>query len=234
MSERTAKLSLEQISNCKQCSAKHQIQGTMNEKIEMTDHNILDITKVTDCVIIKNAASAEAGDILIIGLKLKDSTDDYLVFHIQCKWADSAKSSETFTQILHEIEKNQKLNFVTKSKKTKNITVIVSGKPISELPNHIPDNVVLICKNNFAKYFGIFADSMKFFCSKQILHVNEVNESELQSFPGIGEEMANHVIKSRPGFKNMEDMRKMIRAKVPNWGTATRLINTFNEIEIVF
>ena len=72
--------------------ANYQIQGTMNEKIEMKDHNLLDITKVTDCTIIKNAASAKAGDILIIGLQLKDSPDDFLVLHIQYKWADSAKS----------------------------------------------------------------------------------------------------------------------------------------------
>ncbi|KAG2373295.1 hypothetical protein C9374_012284 [Naegleria lovaniensis] len=235
MSEKTAKLTLEQIPNCKQCTAKHQIQGTLNEKIDTTS-GLLDITTVIDCTIIKNADSAQAGDILIIGLKLKDSPNDILVFHIQCKWADSEKSSETFKNISTEIEKNEKLCFDTKSKKTTNITVIMSGKPIPDLPNNIPDNVMIINKTNFAKYFGIFADSMKFFCSKQILHINEVNELELQCFPRIGEQMAKCVMKSRPseGFKDHADMQNKIRTQVSNIEIATKLINILNETEIIF
>ncbi|KAG2393198.1 hypothetical protein C9374_009775 [Naegleria lovaniensis] len=234
MSEKTAKLTLKQIQNCKQCTAKHQIQGTLNEKIDTTN-GLLDLTKVTDCTIIKNAASAQAGDVLIIGLKLQDSPNDILVFHIQCKWADSKKSSETFENISIEIEMNKKLYFNTKSKTT-NITVIMSGKPITDLPKNIPDNVIIVDKTNFAKYFGIFADSMKFFCSKQILHINEVNASELQSFPRLDEQMAKYVMKSRPstGFKNKKDMQRIIRTEISNRGIATKLINILNETEIIF
>ncbi|KAG2391989.1 hypothetical protein C9374_013474 [Naegleria lovaniensis] len=232
MSAETSKLSLEQISNCTQFHAAHKVQSILKEIDTQTGK--LNIVTLTDCAIIKNAPTAEASDILIFGVQLK-TKDEILVFHIQCKWADNAKSSETFKQVIEEMNKNKKLSVETESKTTRNITVIMTGKPISDLPNSdFPDDLVIINKTNFAKYFGIFTDSMKFLCAKQILNIN--NQSELQSFHGLGDVMAKYVIKARSstGFKDMEDLKKRVLETVTDKTSTTKLINILSDVEIIF
>ena len=140
----------------------------------------LKMNSITDCYIVKNSTAAQAGDIIIFGLQLRN--EDLLLIHVQCKWSDSAKTSESYESLMNEQEKNDKCSIL--DKKVRNITVIITGKPISNLPddNDLPDDMIIICKDNFSEYFGTFSDSMKFLCAKHILHINECTLNDLQSF----------------------------------------------------
>ncbi|KAF0976092.1 hypothetical protein FDP41_004768 [Naegleria fowleri] len=149
MNHNTSNLSLKPIpKNVYLDQSRKQIQDEISS-LELGSLS-LKMNSIADCYIVKNATAAQAGDIIIFGLQL--GNEDLLLIHVQCKWSDSAKTSESYESLMNEQEKNGKC--LVLDKKVRNITVIITGKPISNLPddNDLPDDMIIICKDNFSEY----------------------------------------------------------------------------------
>ncbi|KAL9652941.1 hypothetical protein ABK040_015457 [Willaertia magna] len=170
-----ASIKLQKIPTVEMMYATNQIHNSQPQKIKLKSNsgyetfefdvalnNILD-SKQKECFVVLNANSAKAGDILLLGLQKKHSTASILVFHIQCKWADSKSGTLSSLEINNELEKNRKLQFSNEKNETlevHNITVIITGKSISDIPKE--SDLIVRYKKNFVDYFGVFASHMKF------------------------------------------------------------------------
>ncbi|EFC39128.1 predicted protein [Naegleria gruberi] len=189
-------------------------------------NNNLDF-KQKECYVVLNATAAKAGDVLILGLQEKHGTA-ILVFHIQCKWADSESGNLSLAEVNLELEKNRKLEFTNEKDEpleVHNITIIITGKTVSNIPND--NDLIVIHKENFADYFGVFANQMEFLHANQFLYINECNCNELQSFKSVGDKEAATIIEKRgeSGFVDDDDLQKK---------TGKTMFNLLSKFDIIY
>ncbi len=196
----------------------YQIHNSIPKSVELYKLSVqansikLDDLKQTSLVdqvcIIKNESSASAGDILLFGLQTEEQK---LVIHLQCKWQDSQSGTISYHTITKLAAKNQKLQFADEN--VRNITVIICGQCISDLPQKLDDDLVIIHKENFNQFFGVLADALKYSYVQQFVRINELNTTEFQSFYKIGEESAADIVKIRDenGFyTNLEQLQRVL------------------------
>jgi len=165
MSINTAEIEF-MVPNVEKCVTDMQIQHRTPNIITCKGNAEYNVKELKECLVLKNGVSSQAGDILVIGLG-----DNIL--HIQCKWPDSEKTL-SYAIIKNEMKKNSQLVFNGCMKK--NITVIITGRMVTDLPSEeeFEDDLVVISKNNFSGFFGLFADHMK-------LHTNSISTNWIQN-----------------------------------------------------
>ncbi|KAL9653311.1 hypothetical protein ABK040_011018 [Willaertia magna] len=197
-------------------SSTYRIQGDYNAQTALcSKHFIEELEELEKCVVMKNGTSDTAGDCLIFGVTLKDEKDTILVIHLQGKWADSGNGALSYDTILNELYQRNKLFKFTNTKlKTRNITVILTGKPILKCPSakDFPDDLIIVDKSNFDNYFVNFSGQSSYIHASPALHVNEFTENQLLSFEGIGKATAQKILQARPleGFKTKESVKSVI------------------------
>ncbi|KAG2389150.1 hypothetical protein C9374_014550 [Naegleria lovaniensis] len=219
MNKKTAKLEIQQMnSQCYPCTHDSRLQGDLSERtffnlqiVDSATSLTFNTSKNTDKLcMIKNATDASAGDILIWGMKDAINQDD-CVFHLQCKWADSKTTTIDFSAIQNQISKNNEFKLLSG---TRNVTVILTGKAITNLPKEddLPNHLIIVCKDNFAKHFGVLSDHMKYLYSN-FLYINECSREGFENV-NMDKTDASKIIKIRTadnfGFKNMEDLKTKI------------------------
>ena len=238
MNPATANLKIEKIHSCYKCTHDKRLESDMstrkyfNLKSGSTSFTYNPSNNTKGVYIIKNVPDASAGDVLVLGMKNELNGSD-CVFHLQCKWADSKTAKLDFSTIEEvEIIKNNSFDLPTQNKiiPVTNITVIVTGKSITDMPESekLPDNLIIIYKDNFSKHFGTLSEHMKYLYSTNYLHINECEAKGYENF-GIGKQAANDIITKRTsdkeGFKDLEDLEKKV---------GKELFGKLKDLDIVF
>jgi len=83
-------------------------------------------------------------------------------------------------------------------------------------PDNLPDDCMLVCRQNFRKFYGdIFADRAAFAASNNKINVNTASWQVLQLLRGVGKHTARCIIEQRKlePFLSAQDLHK--RVNVP-------------------
>ncbi|CAG8640802.1 9843_t:CDS:2, partial [Paraglomus occultum] len=136
-----------------------------------------------------------------------------LLMVAQDKWMHSAGTYKLH-QVFEEIIKNIKgilyspENILYHLVQYHLITVFFITQPYEGDPGELPDDCLLIARDNFEKYFGSVFSARAAFAFSQSLNPNFAEPRRMSTvLPGIGEQTARSIISKRP-YYNKEDFYK--------------------------
>jgi hypothetical protein len=145
--------------------------------------------------------------------------DTNLVVCDQLKKLESGTSGSTITAAML-IDELKKTKDALHAAGLMNFTFgLFSDKPYDGEPtdNNLPDGCILVCRQNFRKFYGsIFADRAAFAASRSLVNVNSAPWHLLQLLAGIGPARARNIIEQRckGHFTSFDDLRARV-AGVP-------------------
>jgi len=127
---------------------------------------------------------------------------DNIAFCGQTKW-DYNSEKFKLAQLLEEHDKNS--TGLAKSN-TRVITILFTTQPIDFKESDIPDDCLVICQENFKRYYGPFAECFAFRVAQKI-SVNCADQQHLESITLIGTQNAKKIILNRP-WRNKAQLEK--------------------------
>lgn len=165
-------------------------------------------------VVVVNGMSAPFGDSFVVREVVDGSK---LLIIEQDKWN---YNSEEFTlyQVLEETIKH--IKSILKSKSPENllnyvpIVIFYTTQPYKDDLSKLPDNCLLVAKENFGKYFGpVFSSRATFSLTKDI-NPNFSEPKRMASIiPGVGDNIARDIVLKRPYHNEEEFYAKHPRIK---------------------
>ncbi len=200
----------------------------LNQQFVNGDSIALDNLKETNvqdqvCVV-KNTSTR---NILVFGL---ESKKERLVIHILCQWAN-VQGTICYKPIKEEVVKQK---VPCSEERVRNITVVICGQQIVDLPSesYLEDDLIIVHKDNFKSFFGVLADAMKRNYVQQFVRINDLQAKEFQRFYKIGPKSAVEILKLRDEngyFKDEKHVEQVLSKKIYNkllHGTKTQTART--------
>jgi hypothetical protein len=191
------------------CEAKNQFPKTGFPR-NRDNNKIMDL----DGLVIINGRSAPFGDVVV--LRKTPEGKNLLIAHQQ-KWYTTSRTF-TIDDAIKECNKNKNAYKDVKDNNLRAflegahiVTVIFTSQPFKGNPKDLPDDCLIISKENFNQYFGpLFASRLTF----DIINDLNINSAEPERIAnvikGIGEAISKAIYENRPYKSATEVIEKVV------------------------
>ncbi|CAI2163645.1 12433_t:CDS:2 [Funneliformis geosporum] len=187
------------------CDAKNQFPKT-GLPINRSNNEVMKL----DGLVFINGHSAKFADVFLVRKTVPENKN--LIIGFQQKWYTTSKEL-TIDDIKDECNKNNNAFKHTKDRDLKKflkksiiVTVIFTSRPFKANPKDLPNNCLVISKENFKQYFGPLFSSRLTFDIINNLNINSAEPKRIaEAINGIGEILSKAIYDNRP-YKSVNDL----------------------------
>lgn len=192
------------------CEAKNQFPKSGFPK-NCSNDIVIKLDKL-DGLVVVNGQAAQFANVFLVRKTIPEGKD--LIIGFQQKWYTTSKEL-TIDDIKEECTKNKKAFETAKDVNLRNflekahiVTVIFTSRPFKGNSKDLPDDCLIITKENFEKYFGpLFASRL----TLDIINNFNINSAEpkqiTEVIKGVGDTISKAIYDNRP-YKSVNDLIK--------------------------